>query len=104
MSRLFGKNVLITGASSGIGHACALEFAKHGSQLILAARRTDRLSAISKEITDKYPGTKILAIGLDVTKRSYVFGEIASLPSDFSNIDILVNNAGLVIGGTVNLI
>ncbi|KAJ3308552.1 hypothetical protein HDU76_003886 [Blyttiomyces sp. JEL0837] len=98
MSRLAGKNVFITGASAGIGAACALEFAKCNSNLILAARRMDRLDSLKKEILAKYPTVKIHAIELDVRDRKKVFESIEALPSSFKDINVLVNNAGLVQG------
>lgn len=97
-SRLVGKTVFITGASSGIGQACALEFAMNGSNLILAARRTERLVEIAKQIQHKYPSSKVHPLVLDVRQRQKVFDAIASLPTEFKKIDVLVNNAGLVIG------
>jgi 3-hydroxy acid dehydrogenase / malonic semialdehyde reductase len=93
MSRLRDKIVLITGASSGIGRATALEYAKHGSKLILCARRTGRLEELRSQLK-----TPVHTITMDVRDRSQVFQAIAELPTEFKNVDILINNAGLVMG------
>ena len=94
MMLLKNKTVLITGASSGIGKACAYAFAKEGANIIIGARRVERLEKIKKEIEDKY-SVKVLAIKLDVTNRAEVISSIAGLNDEWKNIDILVNNAGL---------
>ena len=86
--------VLITGASAGIGEACARAFAAEGARLVLAARRTDRLEALGAELAEAH-GTKWHAIALDVRDREAVNAAIAGLPADFADIDVLVNNAGL---------
>jgi 3-hydroxy acid dehydrogenase / malonic semialdehyde reductase len=86
--------VLITGASSGIGEACARLFAAEGCALILAARRTDRIDALAAELKGAH-GTRSLTITLDVRSREAVEGAIANFPAEWSAIDILVNNAGL---------
>uniref|UniRef100_A0A1D1YZ33 Putative oxidoreductase C521.03 n=1 Tax=Anthurium amnicola TaxID=1678845 RepID=A0A1D1YZ33_9ARAE len=98
MGRLEGKNVLITGASAGIGEACAKEFAKAGSNLILTARRIERLEKIREEFSQTYPSIKIFTYQLDVREKAKVDQLVAALPSDLKNVDVLVNNAGLVIG------
>jgi NADP-dependent 3-hydroxy acid dehydrogenase YdfG len=94
MISLKNKTVLITGASAGIGKACAYAFAKEGANIIIGARRVERLEKIKKEIEDKY-SVKVLAIKLDVANREEVVKSIAGLNDDWKNIDILVNNAGL---------
>ncbi|CAG8475382.1 12453_t:CDS:2 [Acaulospora colombiana] len=96
--RLKNKNVLITGASAGIGEACAKEFAKSGSNLILAARRIERLERLKQELLSENPEVKIHTHQLDVRDKSSVDSLISSLPAELKEIDILVNNAGLVIG------
>ncbi|KAJ3270393.1 hypothetical protein HDV01_007859 [Terramyces sp. JEL0728] len=98
MSRLAGKIVFITGASSGIGQACAVEYAKHGSHLVLTARRQDRLDSLKTAFAKEYPSVKVHALKLDVRNKDLVLDAIKSLPNEFKDIDILVNNAGLVIG------
>jgi 3-hydroxy acid dehydrogenase / malonic semialdehyde reductase len=86
--------VLITGASSGIGHACARIFAQAGAKLILAARRQERLELLADELSLAFSGETYL-ITLDVRDRTAVESAIKSLPEPWSNIDILINNAGL---------
>lgn len=86
--------VLITGASSGIGAACAEAFAEERTSLILAARRKEKLKAVAaniKEVDD----LKIHLLEMDVRDRAMVEKSLASLPKDWRNVDILVNNAGL---------
>ncbi|KAG0938435.1 hypothetical protein G6F57_011497 [Rhizopus arrhizus] len=95
--RLYGKNIFITGASSGIGEACAKEFAKEGSNLILAARRAERLDALKFELSQQHKDIKIHTISLDIRKKKNIDDAINNLLLK-SNIDVLVNNAGLVIG------
>lgn len=68
MNKLINKNVFITGASSGIGKACAEEFACEGSNLILCARRLTRLKTLKKSLEKKYK-IKVLIFELDVKKR-----------------------------------
>ena len=97
-SRLAGKTVFITGASSGIGYATALEYAKHGSNLILTARRIDRLHDLQKQIASDYPLSRVHSVTLDVRDKKMVESCVSTLPPEFKEIDILVNNAGLVLG------
>lgn len=86
--------VVITGASSGIGAACAKEFATEGASLILAARRKEKLEAVAAELKAAYD-SKIHLLELDVSDRTAVEKSFASLPEPWCNVDILVNNAGL---------
>ena len=88
------KIVCITGASAGIGLACAREFAKQGSRLLLSARRVDRVRDLARELT-KTSGTFSHVFPLDVMKAKDVEKAFASLPPEWRAIDILVNNAGL---------
>ncbi|KAK3825296.1 MAG: hypothetical protein J3Q66DRAFT_308683 [Benniella sp.] len=92
--RLQGKNVLITGASSGIGEACARHFAEAGSNLLLTARRTERLETLKQELVAKHPSIKVSTFELDVRVKAKVNAAI----EHFGDVDILLNNAGLVIG------
>jgi len=94
MQDLKNKIVFISGASSGIGEACAIEFAKHKSKLILCARRKERLEKLSTKIQNKY-GIDILLFELDVRNKEEVEKQINNIPKGWKNIDILVNNAGL---------
>ncbi|KXN71055.1 serine 3-dehydrogenase [Conidiobolus coronatus NRRL 28638] len=95
MNLLKNKIVLITGASSGIGEACAKSFAREGSDLILAARRVERLEALKKEINEQYPQSRVHYSVLNVKSADSVNDLINSLPEEFKIIDVLVNNAGL---------
>jgi 3-hydroxy acid dehydrogenase / malonic semialdehyde reductase len=86
--------VLITGASSGIGLACARIFAQAGAKIILSARRSDRLEALSQELRKEF-STGVYILPMDVTQRSQVDSQLSSLSEDWSKVDILINNAGL---------
>lgn len=88
------KIVCITGASSGIGAACAEAFAREGSALILSGRRMERLENMAKMLREKYR-VKTHTVRLDVTRQKDVEKAFASLPAEWQEIDILVNNAGL---------
>ncbi|MFM6976494.1 MAG: SDR family oxidoreductase [Sphingobacteriaceae bacterium] len=88
------KIALITGASSGIGQACAQLFAQNNCQLILAARRTERLTALAAQLQADY-GVKVVTLSLDVRNRDEVTRQLNSLPDEWKKIDVLVNNAGL---------
>jgi serine 3-dehydrogenase len=94
---LSGENVLITGASSGIGAACAEGFAGLGCRLMLVARRRDRLEKLKADLEDRHP-VEILIDTLDVRDRGAVEGWEAGLPDGWREIDILLNNAGLARG------
>ncbi|MFC2088864.1 SDR family oxidoreductase [Calditrichota bacterium] len=94
MQNLKDKIVFITGASSGIGEACAEAFAKEGANLTLCARRIDRLKENSLRLIENY-GIKVHFFELDVRDQRMVDFQISSLPDDWKNIDVLVNNAGL---------
>ena len=85
--------VLITGASSGIGAACAKVFAQAGAKLILAARRRERLEQLAEELS-KF-ASPIHLLPLDVRDRSSVESALSTLPASWSSVDILINNAGL---------
>ena len=90
------KIVLITGATSGIGLACARKFAENGDKLILTGRNEHRLAEISKELIDK--GAKVLTLAFDVRDREKARRYINDLPTEWREIDVLVNNAGLALG------
>ncbi|TXG37327.1 SDR family NAD(P)-dependent oxidoreductase [Seonamhaeicola maritimus] len=85
------KTALITGATSGIGHATAFEFAKHGIDLVLCGRRLGRLETIQKALSKL---TNVYILNFDVRNKEEAFKAIQSLPEKFKNIDILINNAG----------
>lgn len=94
---LENKIVFITGATAGIGAACASAFAEAGARLILAARSQERLSSIAETLRERYQ-VEVLAITLDVRDRQAVALAIQALPDAWQSIDILVNNAGLALG------
>ncbi|NMC42386.1 MAG: SDR family NAD(P)-dependent oxidoreductase [candidate division Zixibacteria bacterium] len=85
---------LVTGASSGIGRACAEVLAREGADLLICARREDRVKKLAKELTDRY-GVEIHAFALDVRNQKEVEKTLTALPEKWKAIDILVNNAGL---------
>jgi|SRR4030095_2859309 len=94
MISLKNKIVLITGASSGIGLSCAEAFAKEGSKLIIAARRSERLKKITDKLTGTY-GIECKAIKLDVKNKTSVQNSVNRLPEKWKKIEVVVNNAGL---------
>ncbi|MDZ8227948.1 SDR family oxidoreductase [Nostoc sp. ChiVER01] len=94
MTLLENQIILITGASSGIGTACAKIFAGAGAKLILAARRLERLQQLADTLVKEF-GIEIHLLQLDVRDRKAVEEAISTLPSAWSDIDILINNAGL---------
>ena len=89
--RLQGKNVLITGASSGIGRAAALEFARRGANLVIGARRAELLEEVARLCRER--GVKCTTIVADVSRRD----DCKRLIDSAGRIDILVNNAGFAI-------
>jgi NADP-dependent 3-hydroxy acid dehydrogenase YdfG len=93
-SRLHDQIVLITGASSGIGAACARAFAQEGARLILLARRRDAMAAAVPDLRSG-GAQDVLVLGLDVRDPQAVTAAIDGLPSAWRNIEVLVNNAGL---------
>ncbi len=94
MASLKGKTVLITGASSGIGKAIAIAFAKEGCRLLLCARRLEKLESIQDDLLLTGAQSAHL-FSLDVRNRQAVEAAISSLPADSRDIDVVVNNAGL---------
>jgi len=105
-TRLQNKIVLVTGASGGIGAAAAILFARAGSNLILAARRTDALKEVEEACRTAHQGAnlqagiggKFAAVTLDVSDRAAVKKLWDHVPTDLRNVDVLVNNAGFVLG------
>jgi 3-hydroxy acid dehydrogenase/malonic semialdehyde reductase len=91
------KLVLITGATSGFGKACAEQFAAHGHDIIITGRRKERLVEIQQELEKKYLG-KVLAIQMDVRNKNEVFESVNQLVGRWQNVDVLINNAGLAAG------
>ncbi len=88
---------LITGATSGIGEACARKLASAGYRLILTGRRADRLENIAAQLQSAHE-TETLTLCFDVQNREEVFQAIESIPKTWQNISVLINNAGLALG------
>ncbi|MFW5793044.1 MAG: SDR family NAD(P)-dependent oxidoreductase [Bacteroidota bacterium] len=91
------KIVFISGATSGIGEACALKFAESGYSLIINGRREERLNKLAESLTATY-NVKVKTLAFDVRNKDEVSKSIDSLGKDWKKIDILVNNAGLSLG------
>lgn len=91
------KNILITGATSGFGKACAEIFAGNGHNLILTGRRSEKLAEIAGNMQEEY-GIQVLPLAFDVQDKDACFDAINNLPESFKKIDILINNAGLALG------
>lgn len=98
-SKLTGTVAVITGASSGIGHATARAFAAEGASVALVARRKDRLDELVAEI--EQAGGTALAVPTDITDRAQAAAAITTVVERFGRLDILVNNAGLMLLGPV---
>ena len=94
MTNINGKIALVTGASSGIGAATALKLAEAGAKVGIAARRTDKLEGLQKEIASR--GGEALVIEMDVVDPASVEAGVKKLVGAYGSIDILVNNAGLM--------
>ena len=90
------KIVLITGATSGIGEACARKFAQGGYDVIITGRRAQLLANLKKELEAE--GVRVLALAFDVRNRNAATSAINSLPLEWQQIDVLINNAGLALG------
>lgn len=97
MNRIEGKLILITGASSGIGNACARRFARDGAHLILWARRLDRLGRLADELEAAH-GAHVHAARVDVRDRDAVNSAAAAIAEAGDVPDVLLNNAGLAAG------
>jgi 3-hydroxy acid dehydrogenase/malonic semialdehyde reductase len=91
------KTVLITGATSGFGKACAEKFAANGYRIIITGRRVERLTEIKQKLEKEYP-VALLSIQMDVRNKNEVFEGLDNLPEEFKKIDVLINNAGLAAG------
>ena len=90
------KIVLITGATSGIGEACARKFAQGGYDVIITGRRAQLLANLKKELEAER--VRVLALAFDVRNRNAATAAINSLPLEWQQIDVLINNAGLALG------
>ena len=97
MSNLTGKIALVTGASQGIGRDCALELAKAGATVALAARNIDKLEAVAAEIAAA--GGSAKAFALDVSSEDSIKTAAKAVLAEFGTVHILVNNAGITKDG-----
>jgi NADP-dependent 3-hydroxy acid dehydrogenase YdfG len=93
LSSIDGKIIAITGASSGIGEATALELAARGAAVVIAARRTDRLDVVAQRIRDS--GGRAEVVATDVTQRADLERLVATAVEKFQRLDVLVSNAGI---------
>lgn len=89
------QNILITGASSGLGEGMAREFAAKGRNLALCARRVDRLLELKAELEAQHPGIQVLVRALDVNQHDEVFEVFRAFQQDLGRIDRVIVNAGL---------
>jgi NADP-dependent 3-hydroxy acid dehydrogenase YdfG len=89
--------ILITGATSGIGKACAEKFSALGDNVIINGRRVERLEELETRLREKY-NNKVLPLCFDVQDKETVFNTLTNLPLEWRKIDVLVNNSGLALG------
>ena len=89
------QNILITGASSGLGEGMARQFAARGRNLALCARRTDRLDRLAAELKAAYPGITVVTSSLDVNEHDRVFTVFDRFRADLGSLDRVIVNAGL---------
>ena len=97
MVSLRKKTVLITGASSGIGAACAASFAQAGAALVLLARRRERLEMVQRRLENNHGSDSIILVG-DVGQRDQITKAFQALPNRWQAVDILINCAGGALG------
>lgn len=103
MANLFdltGKVAVVTGASSGLGADAALAYAEAGADVVLLARRVEKMNEVKARL--EKTGRKILAVGCDVTKEDSVQAAVETVLKEFGHIDILLNNAGIAVRGGVD--
>ncbi len=94
------KNAIVTGASSGIGEAIALKLAQEGVNVVLVARREDKLTTLEQQINEQTDGSA-LAVPTDVSNRNEVEAMVKIAEKRFGEIDIFVNNAGVMLNALI---
>ena len=95
------KNILITGASSGLGHGMAVEFAKQGCNLALCARRVERLEELKTQLEGINPDIKVFIRSLDVNDHDAVFSVFKAFRDDMGTLDRVIVNAGMGKGASI---
>lgn len=95
------SNILITGASTGLGRGMALEFAARGRNLALCARRFELLQSLQAEIGTRFPGVRVAIRALDVTNHEQVFEVFRALDAELGGLDRVIVNAGVGRGAPV---
>ncbi|MEC8228921.1 MAG: SDR family oxidoreductase [Pseudomonadota bacterium] len=95
------KNILITGASSGLGHGMAVEFAKQGCNLALCARRIERLEELKAQLEGINPNIKVFIRSLDVNDHDAVFSVFKAFRDDMGTLDRVIVNAGMGKGASI---
>ncbi len=98
--KLDSKVAIVTGASSGIGEASAIALAAQGAEVVIAARRAERLEALAKRI--EASGGKALPIVTDLTDETQARNLVQKANADYGRVDILINNAGLALSGDID--
>lgn len=89
------QRILITGASSGLGEGMAREFARRGRDLVLCARRVERLETLRAELVAAHPGSRIVTRALDVDQHQQVFDVFEAAATEFGGLDRVIVNAGI---------
>ncbi len=90
------KIVLVTGATSGIGRACAIKFGEKGYRLIVNGRNQEKLDSLTEELRGR--GFEVLPLLFNVCDRDATTAAVNSIPAEWAEVDVLVNNAGLALG------
>ena len=93
MNDLRNVTVLVTGATSGFGQACAEAFVRQGARVVAVGRRADRLGALAAKL-----GDRVHPLELDLRDREQTEAALGKLPFPFAQVDVFVNNAGLALG------
>lgn len=95
-------NIVISGASKGIGRAIAFRFAKAGYRIAISARGKEALYALKEELLSAYPGLEVMAVIADMSKKEEVQNFASVVLEQFGSIDVLVNNAGVFLPGSIH--